>query len=76
MTDEEFAAYKAEMEKDFTPEEKEAIAKLDEILPRVREYTRDMPEGTIITEPYFTDIPVGVMTRELYDAYVAMIKGA
>jgi hypothetical protein len=76
MTDEEFAAYKAEMEKDFTPEEKEAIAKLDEILPRVREYTRDMPEGTIITEPYFKDIPVGVMTRELYDAYGAMIKGA
>ena len=76
MTDEEFAAYKEEMEKDFTPEEKEAIAKLDEILPRVREYTRDMPEGTIITEPYFKDIPVGVMTRELYDAYVAMIKGA
>ena len=76
MTDEEFAAYKEEMEKDFTPEEKEAIARLDEILPRVREYTRDMPEGTIITEPYFTDIPVGVMSREVYDMYVAMIQGA
>jgi ABC-type amino acid transport substrate-binding protein len=75
MTDEEFAAYKAEIEKDFTPEEKEAIAHLDEILPRVREYNRDMPEGTIITEPYYTDIPVGVMTKQLYDMYVAMIKG-
>ena len=74
MTDEEFAAYKEEMEKDFTPEEKEAIARLDEILPRVREYTRDMPEGTIITEPYYTDIPVGVMTKEVFDMYVQMIK--
>ena len=75
MTDEEFAAYKEEMEKDFTPEEKEAIAHLDEILPRVREYTRDMPDGTIITEPYYTDIPVGVMAKDVYDYYVAMIKG-
>ena len=75
MTDEEFAAYKEEMEKDFTPEEKEAIARLDEILPRVREYTRDMPEGTIITEPYYTDIPVGVMTKQMYDMYVQMIQG-
>lgn len=75
MTDEEFAAYKEEMEKDFTPEEKEAIARLDAILPRVREYTRDMPDGTIITEPYYTDIPVGVMSKEVYDMYVAMIKG-
>ena len=75
MTDEEFAAYKAEMEKDFTPEEKEAIGRLDEILPRVREYTRDMPEGTIITEPYFTDIPVGVMAKDVYDMYVSMIHG-
>ena len=74
MTDEEFAAYKEEMEKDFTPEEKEAIARLDEILPRVREYSRDIPEGTIITEPYYTDIPVGVMTKELFDMYVQMIK--
>ena len=74
MTDEEFAAYKAEMEKDFTPEEKEAIAHLDEILPRVKEYTRDMPDGTIITEPYYSDIPVGVMQRDVYDYYVAYIE--
>ena len=67
MTDEEYAAYKAEMEADFTPEEKQASAYLDEILPRVREYTRDMPEGTIITEPYYSDIPVGVMTRDAYE---------
>ena len=73
MTDEEFAAYKAETEKDFTPEEKEAIAKLDQILPREREYTRDMPDGTIITEPYFADIPVGVMTRAFYDYYVDLL---
>lgn len=73
MTDEEFAAYKEETEKDFTPEEKEAIAKLDEILPREREYTRDMPDGTIITEPYFADIPVGVMTKAFYDYYVDML---
>lgn len=74
MTDEEFAAYKAEMEKDFTPEEKEAIAHLDEILPRVKEYTRDMPDGTIITEPYYSDIPVGVMERSTYDFYVSYIE--
>lgn len=73
MTDEEFAAYKEETEKDFTPEEKEAMAKLDEILPREREYTRDMPDGTIITEPYYSDIPVGVMTKAFYDYYVEMI---
>lgn len=74
MTDEEFAAYKAEMEKDFTPEEKEAIAHLDEILPRLKEYTRDMPDGTIITEPYYSDIPVGVMMRDAYEASVAYIE--
>jgi len=73
MTDEEFAAYKAEMEKDFTPEEKAAIAHLDEILPRYREYTRDMPDGTIITEPYYSDIPVGVMRKDVYDYYVELI---
>lgn len=73
MTDEEFAAYKAEMEKDFTPEEKEAIAKLDEILPRVKEYTRDMPEGTIITEPYYSDIPVGIMRSDVYQASVEAV---
>ena len=74
MTDEEFAAYKEEMEKDFTPEEKAAIARLDEILPRVKEYTRDMPDGTIITEPYYSDIPVGVMERSTYDFYVSYIE--
>lgn len=73
MTDEKFAAYKAEIEADFTPEEKEAIAHLDEVLPRVREYTRDMPEGTIITEPYYTDIPVGVMRRDVYEMYAQEI---
>lgn len=73
MTDEEYAAYKEEIEKDFSEEEKEAMARLDAVLPREKEYTRDMPDGTVITEPYYADIPVGVMTKAVYDYYVALI---
>ena len=40
----------------------------------MKEYTRDMPDGTIITEPYYSDIPVGVMERSMYDSYVAYIE--
>ena len=74
MTDEEYAEYRAEVEKNFTEEEKEAISRLDEILPRDREYTRDMPEGTIITEPYYSDIPVGIMSKEAYEVSVANVQ--
>ena len=74
MTDEEYAAYKAEIEADFTPAEKAAIAHLDEILPRDREYTRDLPDGMIITEPYYSDIPVGVMHVDTYNFYVQLIE--
>lgn len=76
MTDEEYATYKAEIEADFTPEEKAAIAHLDEILPRDREYTRDLPDGMIITEPYYSDIPVGVMHVNTYNYYLQLIEAA
>ena len=32
------------------------------------------PDGTIITEPYYSDIPVGVMERSTYDFYVSYIE--
>ncbi len=33
-----------------------------------------MRDGTIITEPYYSDIPVGVMMRDAYEASVAYIE--
>ena len=55
------------------------IMAADDTLPPVVAFNTKgsftMPEGTIITEPYYTDIPVGVMAKEVYDMYVAMIKG-
>ncbi len=75
MTEAEYAQYKAELEAQFTPEEKKAMEVMEEYLPRPMDYSKDMPDGTVITEPYYTDIPVGIMTRDMYDAYLAMLSG-
>ena len=74
MTDEEYAAYKAGLEAQFTEEEKHAMEIMEEAMPRPMDYTKDMPDGTIITIPYYTDIPVGIMSRDMYDWYIAYIQ--
>ena len=53
---------------EFSDQEKEAIAKIEENFD-MREYgTKDMPEGTIITESYFRDVIVPVMTKDFLES--------
>ena len=61
MTEEEREAKKAEVDATMTEEE---VALMNEILENI-DYSvyagSDMPEGTIVTEPYFSDVIVPVM---------------
>jgi hypothetical protein len=59
---------KAQKEKNLetmTEEEKAILA--EDIIPdpetRAKIVARDMPAGTIITQPYFSDIPVRVILK-------------
>ncbi len=76
MTDEEYQKYWEDLSSQFTPEEKRAMEVMEEYLPRPMDYNKDMPDGAIITEPYYTDIPVGIMSKEVYDMYLEMMKGS
>ncbi len=76
MTDAEYQAYIEERNSQLTEDEVKALEVLDSITSRKDDYTKDMPDGTVITEPYYVDIPVGVMTRAAYDATLEMINQA
>lgn len=73
MDETEYAAYKEDLESKFTEEEKKAMEIMEEI-PRTVEGERDIPDGTVITEPYYTDIAVSVMARPLYDFFLSMMN--
>ena len=64
MTEEERKAYRAEMDANMTEEE---VQMLHEFIERANlpVYSgSDMPEGTIVTEPYFSDVLVPVMLAQ------------
>ena len=67
-SDEQRAAKVAEIEESLT-EEQAAILKTISELVNFRAYGKtDMPEGTIITEPYFTDQVLPVITKASLEA--------
>ncbi len=63
MSDEEYAAYIENLKAAYTEEENEVMRLLSEALSRGKLDRRDIPEGCIITEPYYIDISVPVMLR-------------
>ena len=60
MTEEEREAVKAKGEADLTEEEIALMNEIQEIIDFPSYGATDMPEGTITTEPYFSDVLVPV----------------
>ena len=60
MTEEEREAVKAKGEADLTEEEIALMNEIQEIIDFPAYGASDMPEGTIVTEPYFSDVIVPV----------------
>ena len=63
MSDEEHDAFKKERQADQTKEETAIMEALSESLSRDKYLHRDMPEGTVITAPYYTDLNVLVTLK-------------
>ena len=63
MSEEELEAYIQEIEKSRTVEENAIINAMRDSLPKGVYKNRDMPEGTIITSPYYTDLNVLVTLK-------------
>ena len=60
MTEEEREAVKAKGEADLTEEEIKLMNEIQEVIDFSAYGAADMPEGTIVTEPYFSDVIVPV----------------
>ena len=63
MNEEEFEAFKQELETEQTEEETAIMKSLHGALSRTEYEQRDMPEGTVITVPYYTDCNVLVVLK-------------
>ena len=61
MTEEEREAVKAKGEADLTEEEIKLMNEIQEVIDFSAYGAADMTEGTIVTEPYFSDVLVPVM---------------
>lgn len=64
MDEAEEAANRAELESMMDAEEIELMDRLSQMTNFAEYGKSDMPEGTIITNPYYSDIIVPIMTRE------------
>ena len=60
MTEEEREAVKAKGEADLTEEEIKLMNEIQVVIDFSAYGAADMPEGTIVTEPYFSDVIVPV----------------
>ena len=63
MSDEEVVEFLQEKEANYTEEENAIMSALRDSLPRDVFMKRDMPEGTVITVPYYTDLNVLVTLK-------------
>ena len=63
MSSEEYAAFVENLKAAYAEEENEVMRMLSEALSRDQLDRRDIPDGCIITEPYFVDISVPVTLR-------------
>ena len=64
MSDEEYAAMVEEYKAVYSEDENEVMRTLSEALSRIKLDRRDLPDGTISTDPYFLDISVPVARRQ------------
>ncbi len=60
MTEAERKAHRAEMDASMSEEEIALMNELSERIPPSAYGASDMPEGTIVTAPYFSDVLVRV----------------
>ena len=60
-----------EVLKDMSEEELETLKKVDELIDIADYGHADMPEGTIVTKPYFSDVIVTVTTQSRLDQVLA-----
>lgn len=60
MSEEERSAWKAESEAGLSKNDTALIESLEAMAPAASIGRQDMPQGTIITEPYYTDVLVPV----------------
>jgi len=60
MSEEERSAWKAESEAGLSENDTALIESLEAMAPAASIGSQDMPQGTIITEPYYTDVLVPV----------------
>ena len=63
MSEEELEEFRQEKEKNQTEEENAIMKALHESLPKDVFSNRDMPEGTVITTPFYTDLNVLVTLK-------------
>lgn len=63
MSPEEFAAYLEEVEASRTDEENAIVQSMRDATTREERITLDMPEGTVVTDPYYTDMTVVVVLK-------------
>lgn len=59
----EYRAFIEERRKLNTEEENAVMDAISKALPKEKRNTRDIPEGTIITDPYYWDLPVAVSLK-------------
>ena len=64
MTDDERKAYREEIDTSMTEEEVNLLKEFRKAGPASAYATSDMPEGTIVTVPYFSDVIVPVMLAQ------------
>ena len=63
LSQEDFAAHLQEVEADRTDEENAIMNGMRETTSREELIHRDMPEGTVVTKPYYTDMNVVVVLK-------------
>ena len=66
-SEEEFNKRRETAEKDMSEEERETMKKVSELISFTEYGRADMPEGTIVTAPYFSDVAVPVTTQARLD---------
>ena len=66
-SEEEFSKRRETGRKDMSEEERETMKKVSELISFAEYGRADMPEGTIVTAPYFSDVAVPVTTQARLD---------
>ena len=76
MTQQEKEAFLLELMDSFTEEERDIFAQAYAVFDSVGIGAMDKPEGTIITDSYYSDYTNPVITKDTLDAYNSIIGAA